>query len=850
MYRLLACPRGHQWEASEDSVGGTVTPAVCPVCGVAAPHPIPAARSAPPTTNSPPGTEESTSTQHVTAAPMPEDSRTVAPSAQSAGPARVAVPGYEILKELGRGGMGVVYQARHVGLNRIVALKMIRTGACVEESDLVRFHTEAEAIARLQHPGVVQIYEIGQYEGLPYLSLEFCGAGSLDRLLRGTPLPPEEAARIVELVADAMQAAHANQIIHRDLKPANILMSSALSGSWSIVKEGDSHSDRFIKVDHEPRTKHLLPKVTDFGIAKRLDQNSGQTARGMILGTPSYMAPEQVTGTFTDIGPATDIYALGAILYELLTGRPPFRAPTVLETTMHVVQREPVAPSKLQPCTPRDVETICLKCLQKLPGRRYASATDLADDLRRFQAGEPIRARPVGVVERTARWCRRNPLVPIAVAVLLLTVAVGAVVRIERHQLQTIGQDTGPSIIAAHDIQAGLADMHRHAAERLLIGAGGGAEAAAAYEARRMHTSEAILDAAGNITYGEAERGPLRQLIHLLGAYEQAVARAITLSEMGDPGYLPAQREADHVMQQGLLPAAHALDVANREYLDRACAGRPRASALALVCVALGAGVVLAVLGIALWRVEAIRWSPSVYGAMALIVVLLVAAITALRHADVCLHRACADAFQSMYVLQQARADAFDAHGQMCRALLDPSAAATHEQQFSERAAKVLTLPAGMSHDALAAALNAGTIPEGLDGYLAAALRNVTFEGERESAVATVDRFSDYLDIAARVRRLTADGQHKDAVALCVGRGPGQGTQALAEFNTALVKTMNINRREFDHSISQGFDTLGMLDAVNPLAALAVLALAYVGVRGRASRSHLIENRGNVPSCG
>jgi serine/threonine protein kinase len=272
-------------------------------------------------------------------------------------------PGYEILSELGRGGMGVVYKARQVRLNRPTALKMILAGRHAGEADLTRFRKEAEAVARLHHPNVVQIYEVGDHNGLPYLSLEYCAGGSLERKLRGTPMPPGEAAALVEALARAMQAAHDKGIVHRDLKPANVL----------LAEDG-------------------TPKVSDFGLAKTLGE-AGQTATGAVLGTPSYMAPEQAGSRGKEIGPATDVYALGAILYELLTGRPPFRGATPLDTVLQVVTDEPVPPSLLQPRVPRALESICLKCLQKSPSRRYASARLLADDLRLFQAGEaPERA--------------------------------------------------------------------------------------------------------------------------------------------------------------------------------------------------------------------------------------------------------------------------------------------------------------------------------------------------------------------------------------------------------------------------------------------------------------------------
>jgi serine/threonine-protein kinase len=296
-----------------------------------------------------------------------------------------AVPGagrYEILGELGRGGMGVVYKARQKGLNRLVALKMLLAGAHADDILLQRFNTEAEAVARLHHPNIVQIYEVGQMDGVPYFSLEFVDGQGLNKKLGGKPQPFREAAELMMVLARAMHYAHEHQIIHRDLKPGNILLTSA-----------------------------GVPKIADFGLAKRLEGDISQTRSGTLMGTPGYMAPEQARGENHDIGPAADTYALGAILYELLTGRAPFVAAGVMETIMRVLKEEPVPPSQLRAKLPPDLETICLKCLQKEPPRRYASAGAMADDLDHYLAGEPILARPVGVAERLWRWCRRNPRV-------------------------------------------------------------------------------------------------------------------------------------------------------------------------------------------------------------------------------------------------------------------------------------------------------------------------------------------------------------------------------------------------------------------------------------------------------
>jgi hypothetical protein len=312
------------------------------------------------------------------------------------------ISGYEILEELGRGGMGVVYKATDQRLKRLVALKMIGAGGQAAAADLARFRTEAEAIARFQHPNIVQVHEIGEYEGKPFFSLEFCIEGSLSQKTNGIPLPPKDAAQVVETLARAVDYAHQRGVIHRDLKPANVLLQS-LSTDTQGRHEKDSTS-----LCLDTSVVQICPKITDFGLAKKLDE-TGQTATGAIMGTPSYMSPEQAGGDTKTVGPAADIYALGAILYECLTGRPPFRGSSHMDVIRQVLSDDPVPPSRLQPKTPRDLETICLKCLQKRPKRRYATAADLADDLRHFLAGEPIRARPVGVLERIWKWAKRKP---------------------------------------------------------------------------------------------------------------------------------------------------------------------------------------------------------------------------------------------------------------------------------------------------------------------------------------------------------------------------------------------------------------------------------------------------------
>ncbi len=308
-----------------------------------------------------------------------------------------AVPGYEILEELGRGGMGVVYKARQLRLNRLVALKMILAGEYAGTDAVERFLAEAEIVARLCHPNIVQIHAIGDCEGRPYVELEYIEGGSLALRLDGTPWPPRAAARLIESLASALAEAHRLGIVHRDLKPANILM-----------------------------TDEGTPKITDFGLAKADDKDMGLTRTNSILGSPTYMSPEQADGRTRDVGPAADIYALGANFYELLTGRPPFLGPTVLATLDLVKNAEPVSPRQLQPGVSADLETICLKCLQKEPPRRYESADALAEDLRRYLAGEPILARPTPRWERAWKWIRRRPSAAALIVVSALSILAAA----------------------------------------------------------------------------------------------------------------------------------------------------------------------------------------------------------------------------------------------------------------------------------------------------------------------------------------------------------------------------------------------------------------------------------------
>jgi predicted Ser/Thr protein kinase len=355
------------------------------------------------------------------------------------------LPGYEVLQELGRGGMGVVYRARQTSLGRIVALKVLIGGRYATASSQARFKAEVEAIARLQHPNLIQVFEVGEHEGHAYFSMEYVDGGNLEDRIDSAPQPTREAAELVATLAQAMHAAHQRGVIHRDLKPANVLLfrdravdESSASGAFGTAK------------------------ISDFGLAKRIDLPSGPTYTEHVLGTPSYMAPEQATGRSRQVGPATDVYSLGAILYRLLTGRPPFVGETPVEILRQVTDDEPAALRELQSTVPTDLETICLKCLHKQPAQRYPSAAALANDLQRFLDRRPITARPIGWWVRVGMWAHRRPAVAglIGVSVLAVLLLLGATLWFNRRlsaELQNARLAEQLAIEARDELQLSLA---------------------------------------------------------------------------------------------------------------------------------------------------------------------------------------------------------------------------------------------------------------------------------------------------------------------------------------------------------------------------------------------------------
>jgi formylglycine-generating enzyme required for sulfatase activity len=396
MVQILTCSCGHRWESAADVPGGETGAALlCPVCGAASQSSGPTKPSLPASVLPPPPRRANESSASGAAVDSDDPCRV-------GGAFWPAVTGYEVLGELGRGGMGVVYKAKQLSLKRIVALKMLLASSFPGSRALARFHTEAEAVARLQHANIVHIYDIGDQDGCPFIAMEFVDGGSLRQRLTAALPSPRQAAEMLLPLVRAMHHAHSRGIVHRDLKPANVLL-----------------------------TADGTLKITDFGLAKQLDDQARQTESGAIVGTPAYMAPEQAQGQVKEIGPTTDVYALGAILYEMLTGVPPFDAETTLDVLMKVVTEEPAPPSRLRPGVPADLEAICLKCLAKRPALRYANAALLADDLERFLAGKPILARGASTQAPPApprrRWTAgRLGILAAAAAAVLVVVCLAA----------------------------------------------------------------------------------------------------------------------------------------------------------------------------------------------------------------------------------------------------------------------------------------------------------------------------------------------------------------------------------------------------------------------------------------
>jgi eukaryotic-like serine/threonine-protein kinase len=393
-----------------------------------------------------------------------------------------AIAGFEILGELGRGGVGVVFKARQTALNRLVAIKMLSGHVQSHPEVLARFRTEAQAFARLQHPNIVQVFEVGEAGGRPFLALEFVPGGTLAQFLGRQPQPIPLAVELTCALALATEHAHEQGILHRDLKPGNVLLNKIDSENPA----GRTASSQDTLRIGDPKTP-IIPKITDFGLAKQVDASDGPTEMGAVIGTPSYMAPEQASGVTRTFTPAVDVYALGAILYEMLTGRPPFLGESPTQTILQVLSQEPVPPRELRPDCPRDLETIALKCLQKNPARRYAAARDLAEDLRRFQAGEPIRARPAGPVERLLKWAKRRPTAAAALVAGMVLLVVTALYAIEQHN---------------HGIELrDLADQERRARER----------SEANFQLARKAVKELLADVGANDLASVPQMDPVRR---------------------------------------------------------------------------------------------------------------------------------------------------------------------------------------------------------------------------------------------------------------------------------------------------------------------------------------------------
>jgi len=472
------------------------------------------------------------------------------------------LPGFEFLEVLGRGGMGIVYLAHQTALKRLVAVKMIRSrGADAEE--LARFRTEIEAAARLTHPQIVQIYEVGEHAGQPYCVLEYVAGGSLDRAVQGQPQPPVLAARLVHQLALTLQHAHDRGIIHRDLKPANVLLQR------SEVRGQKSANESGLATDNCPLTTDTIPKIADFGLARQLSADAvAQTQTGVIVGTPAYMSPEQAAGQSRACGPATDIYSLGVILYELLTGRPPHQGASVLDTLQQVRSQDPVAPRALLPKIPRDLNTICLKCLHKEPSRRYKSGSDLAADLDAFLDQRPIAARPVGLPQRTVLAARRRPLVAALLATVCLVTVLGLSAAVYQWQ-QTSAALAATSVALKNE-------QNERTAKQIALGKA--EEALKSEQAERTAKQTALGKAEEALKNEQTERTAKEAA---LAKAQESLADTKAFSRFVVDDVLAAARPTGHDGGLGIdVTVREALDMAGKNLATR-FAGQPRAEAIA-----------------------------------------------------------------------------------------------------------------------------------------------------------------------------------------------------------------------------------------------------------------------------
>jgi len=472
------------------------------------------------------------------------------------------IPGYEVESVIGTGGMGVVYRARHLKLDRWVAIKMVLLGAHASREEMACLLREAQDVAALRHPNIVQVYDVAEHDGFPYFAMELLEGGDLARTLQGKPLAARDAAELVRVLAGAVHAAHLGGIVHRDLKPGNILLSS-----------------------------DETPKVGDFSLARRLDTDSTIVTQARQGGTPSYMAPEQAAGDSSALQPAVDIYSLGAILYELLTGRPPFKAESSSETRRQVITDDPVPPAQLNSRVPRDLETICLKCLQKEPARRYETAADLADDLERFTSGQPILARPVGAVERTVKWCRRRPSTTFAIAasVVMLAGAVAGGIWLQQVEHARHTQEAVRLESARASIEAALPSLSQFVKNKQWVDAVGVLRTAQAQladaQSPELGDRLAAIEEAFEVSQ-ELERVRQNFLWNDTAGYTYAPARdsyASIFSRVGIDGdveiELAARRVRDSLLCEELLVA---LDLAAfAEHIERRFTERDRLLAVA-----------------------------------------------------------------------------------------------------------------------------------------------------------------------------------------------------------------------------------------------------------------------------